>query len=208
LHSVLDPDRIEATLEHLSASGQSPLAEDSRRHAITALIDEAEQRLTQFKAALARGADPGVVSTWINEAQADLAKARTDLALLNNEVPAEFSRSDLTTVVTDMSALVRGLSTATPATKADLYRDLGLRLIYHDGSGEVDAEVSTAQACAKRGVRGGTWAPRGGSRPTSGRPGGGGARCARLRGHHRNVARRSDNAVILMRRWKANTPGR
>jgi hypothetical protein len=54
-----------------------------------------------------------VVSTWINESQADLAKARTDLALLNNEVPAELSRCELTTVVTDMSALVSGLSTAT-----------------------------------------------------------------------------------------------
>ncbi|HYX93763.1 MAG TPA: hypothetical protein VE823_01755, partial [Geodermatophilus sp.] len=117
---------------------------------------EAQQRLAQFKEALTRGADPGVVSAWINEAQADLARARTDLALLNNEVPAELSRSDLTRVVTDMSALVSSLSTATPATKADLYRDLGLRLIYDHDSGGVDAEVSTAQACAKRGVRGGT----------------------------------------------------
>jgi len=156
LHSVLDPDRVEATVEGLGTSGQGPLAEDRRRHAITARIAEAEQRLGQFKTALAQGADPGVVSTWINEAQADLARARTDLALLNNEVPAELSHSDLTTVVTDMSALVSSLSTATPATKADLYRDLGLRLIYHHDSGEVDAEVNTAQACAKRGVRGGT----------------------------------------------------
>jgi hypothetical protein len=38
----------------------------------------------------------------------------------------------------------------------------------------------------------GTWAPRCGSRPTGGRPRGGGARCARLRGHGRNVARWSD----------------
>jgi site-specific DNA recombinase len=58
LHSVLDPDRIEAAVEHLSASGQNPLAEDSRRHASTARIDEAEQRLNRFTAALAQGADP------------------------------------------------------------------------------------------------------------------------------------------------------
>ena len=125
----------------------------------TARIAEAGQRLSQFKAALAQGADPGVVSAWINEAQADLARARTDLALLSNEVPAELSHSDLTTVVTDMSALVSGLPTATPAAKADLYRDLGLRLTYHHDSGEGDGEVSTAQACAKRGVRGGTCTP-------------------------------------------------
>lgn len=72
-----------------------------------------------------------MVSTWINESQADLAKARTDLALLNNEVPAELSRCELTTVVTDMFALVSGLSTATLQTKAERYRDLGLRLTHH-----------------------------------------------------------------------------
>jgi hypothetical protein len=55
-----------------------------------------------------------------------------------------------------MSALVSGLSTATPAAKADLYCDLGQRLTYHHDSGEVDAEVSTAQPCAERGVRGAT----------------------------------------------------
>jgi hypothetical protein len=48
----------------------------------------------------------------------------------------------------DMSLLVSGLSTASPMTKADAYLDLGLRLTYHHVSGEVDAEVSTAEACA------------------------------------------------------------
>ncbi len=55
-----------------------------------------------------------------------------------------------------MSGLVSGLSTATPTAKANLDRDLGLRLTYHHDSGEVDAEVSTVPACAPRGVRGGT----------------------------------------------------
>ncbi|WP_222262785.1 hypothetical protein [Modestobacter marinus] len=65
LHSVLDPDRVEATVERLGTNGQSPLAEGNRRNAITARIDDADQRLNRFKAALAQGADPAVVSTWI-----------------------------------------------------------------------------------------------------------------------------------------------
>ncbi|MCU1605293.1 MAG: Recombinase zinc beta ribbon protein [Modestobacter sp.] len=62
--------------------------------AMTRRLTDSEQRLDQFRAALAHGADPAVVNTWINQAQADLARARTDLALLNNEVPTEISRAD------------------------------------------------------------------------------------------------------------------
>jgi hypothetical protein len=46
--------------------------------------------------------------------------------------------------------------TATATTKGEPYRDLGVRLTYHHGSGEVDAQMSTAQRCAYYGVRGGT----------------------------------------------------
>jgi site-specific DNA recombinase len=156
LHTVLDPDQVEAMVDHLATSNQASLVEDNRRGTITSRIADAQQRLEQFKAALTQGADPGVVSTWINEAQADLARARTDLALLNNEVPAELSRADLTTVLADMSLLVIRLSAASAETKAGLYGDLGLRLDYHHDSGELDADVNTAEACAKRGVRGAT----------------------------------------------------
>jgi site-specific DNA recombinase len=132
------------------------LVEDDRRRATRSRIADAQRRLEQFKAALTPGADPGVVSTWINDAQADLARARTDLALLNDEVPTEPGPSDLTTVVIDISALLSSLPTTTPAARADAYRDLGLRLTYRHDSGEVDAEVNTAHACAIRGVRGAT----------------------------------------------------
>jgi len=124
--------------------------------AITRRLTDSEQRLDQFKAALAHGADPAVVNTWINEAQADLARAGTDLALLNNEVPTQISRADLTAVLGDMSLLVNRLSAVSAETKAGLYGDLGVRLDYHHDSGGLDAEVNTAEAGAKRGVRGAT----------------------------------------------------
>jgi hypothetical protein len=67
---VLDPDGVETLVEDLSATDHGSLAEDSRRTAITRRLTDSEQRLDQFKAALAHGADPAVVSTWVNEAQA------------------------------------------------------------------------------------------------------------------------------------------
>ncbi len=54
------------------------------------------------------------------------------------------------------------------------------------------AHDSTAGDEPSSGVRGGTWEPGSGSRPTCCSRWGSGARCARLCGHCRNVARRSD----------------
>jgi hypothetical protein len=158
LHTALDSDQVEATVDHLATSNQASFVDDNRRQTVTSRIVEAQQRLEQFKAASTRGADPGVVSTWINEAQADLARARTDLALLNNEVPAELTRADLATVLGDMSSLVSRLSAASAETKAGLCGNLGVRLDYHHDTGERDAEVSTAEACK-------TWCPRGDLNP-------------------------------------------
>jgi hypothetical protein len=61
---------------------------------------------------------------------------------------------------------------------------------------------SPAAACPAEAVLRGTWTPRCGSRPTSVSRGGGGARCARLRGHGRNVAWPSDK---ITDRWPAGS---
>jgi hypothetical protein len=87
---------------------------------------------------------------------ARIADAQQRPALLDNEVPAELSRADLTTVLGDMSTLLSALTIAGPATNPDIYRDLGLRMKYRHETGEAEVEVSTAEACAERGVRGGT----------------------------------------------------
>jgi site-specific DNA recombinase len=113
-------------------------------------------RLVQYKAALGQGADVALVSAWINEATADLSQARFDLATVDSDVPRHMSRDELERVVSDMSLVVSRIAAADPATKAALYRDLGLRLTYDCDDQEVEAEINTAEACAKRGVRGGT----------------------------------------------------
>ena len=66
------------------------------------------------------------------------------------------SREELERVVDDMSLVVARIDAADPGTKAALYRDLGLRLTYDHDEQEVEVEISTAEACAQRGVRGAT----------------------------------------------------
>lgn len=70
-------------------------------------------------------------------------------------MPQDVNRDDLERVVSDMSLVVSRLAAAAdPATKAALYRNLGLRLTYDHDEQEVEVEVSTAEEC-------GTWCPRG-----------------------------------------------
>ncbi|WP_167760955.1 zinc ribbon domain-containing protein [Geodermatophilus sp. DF01-2] len=150
------PDRVNETLEALVGANEPSLAASTRRAVITGRLRDAEKRLAQYKAALGQGADVALVSAWINEATADIAHARLDLTTADSAVPQEMSREELERVVSDMSLVVARLASADPATKAALYRDLSLRLTYDYDQREVEAEVSTAEACAKRGVRGGT----------------------------------------------------
>ncbi len=150
------PERLDQTMEALAGASGPSLAESTQRAVVTGRLKDAEKRLAQYKAALGQGADVALVSAWINEATADLAQARLDLSTVDGAVPQHMSREELERVVDDMSLVVSRIDAADPATKATLYRDLGLRLTYDHDEQEVEAEISTAEACAKRGVRGGT----------------------------------------------------
>jgi len=150
------PDRLDQTMEALAGANGPSLAESTQRAVVTGRLKDAEKGLAQYKAALGQGADVTLVSAWINEATADLAQARLDLSTVNSAVPQHMSRDDLERVVDDMSLVVSRIAAADPATKAALYRALGLRLTYGHDEQEVEAEISTAEACVRRGVRGGT----------------------------------------------------
>ena len=155
LLGLFEPDRLDATLAALADANEPSLGETTRRDAIMRRLKDAEKRLEQYKAALGQGADPALVSVWINEASADAAQARKGLLVLNNETPRQIAHEDLVKIVSDMSLVVAHLQAADPTTKAALYRELGLRLTYDHESREVEAEISTAEAWSKQSVRGG-----------------------------------------------------
>lgn len=134
------------TMEALAGASGPSLAESTQRAVVTGRLKDAEKRLAQYKAALGQGADAALVSTCINDATADLSRARLDLATVDSEVPQHMSRDELERVVTEMSLVVSRIAAADPATKAALYRDLGLHLTYDCDGQEVEAEISTAEA--------------------------------------------------------------
>ena len=68
------------------------------------------------------------------------------------------SREEIAYVVTALSDLLAVLRQADPADKAEIYAQLGLRLVYHPGDQTVRAEahINPAQHWQFESVRGGT----------------------------------------------------
>lgn len=85
------------------------------------------------------GADPVLVTSWINETQAKRAAAQARL-----RKPAErrrMTREAITSLVTALRDVMQVLQDADPADKAEVYSRLGLTLTYHPEDKRVIAEA-------------------------------------------------------------------
>ena len=102
-------------------------------------IARCDQNLARYKAALDAGADPVEVAQWINTAKADRARAEGELRGVGTS--KRMTRQEITTMMTGLGDLARVVVQADPADKADLYRELGLRLTYRPQKQLVEAKV-------------------------------------------------------------------
>ncbi len=98
-----------------------------------------------------------MVTAWIAQTQAERARAETELRIIARTTPRRMSQGEITTLVTALGDIATVLRNADPADKAEVYRQLGLRLNYQPETQTVRAEVDLS---AHRGVivcvRGGT----------------------------------------------------
>lgn len=104
------------------------------------VIEEADQALARHRAALEAGADPQLVTRWMAETQARRAEALTKAR------PAarlrKLTKDEIRQLTVDLGDIRQTLINADPADKADVYRQLGLRLVYHPGKQTVRAETN------------------------------------------------------------------
>ncbi|WP_433493692.1 recombinase family protein [Micromonospora sp. CA-248089] len=156
LASAFAPDRLEKTITAMTDAqlGNQPSPAIA---AARATIAECDAKLERYRAALDAGADPSVVSSWIAQTQAERARAETDLHPPESAAPRRMTQAEIATLVRALGDIVTVLRDADPADKAEVYRQLGLRLTYHPQTQTVHAE---ADLSAHRGlmgcVRGGT----------------------------------------------------
>jgi DNA invertase Pin-like site-specific DNA recombinase len=132
-------DRLEVIVDALASQGFDP--DEAQASAVRSAITECDRRLGRYKAALEAGADPVEVTRWINAAKADRARAEEQLRGLGGG--KRMSRQEITAMLTELGNLTRLVVQADPADKADLYRELGLRLTYRPQKQLVEANVIT-----------------------------------------------------------------
>ncbi len=116
-----------------------------------------DRKLAQYRAALDAGADPASIARWITETEAERARLRL---LTRQAVPQQtMSKDEIAAIVNGLADLLAVLRDADPADKAEIYSQLGLRLIYQPADLIVRTEVNVVRAgqhWSFERVRGGT----------------------------------------------------
>ena len=165
LATVFLPHRLDDTIDLMAAAAapdQEPAAAAAR-----AVIADCNAKLVTHRAALEAGADSTLVTQWIAETQARRARAEAEIRTASKGPGARMSRDEIARLVRSISDLAAVIQQAEAEDKAEIYRQLGLRLTYVPAQATVRAEVTldptndkTPRSTSNRGemvrVRGGT----------------------------------------------------
>ena len=157
LAELFEPANLQATIDALAASFRpdTSLNDEAAAHARQRL-NELDEQLRRYRAALDAGADPAVVAGWIADAQARRAAAERQLCRRPTSKPDRMSRDHIEAIVTTLGDVVATIREAHPEDKAQIYGRLGLQFTYHPGERLVVVEASPAGLCTKPCVGGGT----------------------------------------------------
>jgi site-specific DNA recombinase len=130
LASLFTRTHLPATIKALAEAqeidvdpGRADMLEAARR-----TVADCDQRLAKYRAGLEAGMDPGLVAQWTAEVRAQRLQAEQQL-----RPPPEvrhLSEAEIAQLVGSIRDVVKTLSRADAASKAAVYRELGLRLTY------------------------------------------------------------------------------
>jgi len=103
-------------------------------------VAECDRKIARYREALDAGADPVVVAGWIAEVQARRAEAEAQLHQ-SQQTTGRLSRDQIRSLVEAIGSIRGVLARAEPADKAEVYKQLGLRLTYQPRPRIVRAEA-------------------------------------------------------------------
>ncbi|GAA2675609.1 recombinase family protein [Actinoplanes palleronii] len=155
LASAFSPTNIEHTITVMTDAQPADLTAKQKGEAQRAIV-VCDGKLKQYRAALDAGADPAVVTGWIAETRAERARLQRQIIKTPTGQPrmtAEEIR-ELVTAVGDIKAVIRA---AQPEDKAEIYRQLNLKLVYEPEMKTVCASVDLGahrgeNVCVRRGT--------------------------------------------------------
>jgi DNA invertase Pin-like site-specific DNA recombinase len=152
---AFDPARLRDTVESL-VSSQDREADRRRAEEVQAArrqVIDCDRKLAGYRAALDAGGDPVLVAQWIAETQKQKAAAQRRLDPV--AVGGRMSRAEVEDMLAALRDVALVLGDADPDEKAELYRDLGLDLVYDGSARRVSASLNADHVVGVR-VRGGT----------------------------------------------------
>jgi hypothetical protein len=95
----------------------------------TAQIEDANLKMTRYRAALDAGGDPEEIGKWIAEAKAQRLKAEAQRCQATNKTT--LTRQQVQELIDGCADIAANLRDADPVDTASVYRKFGLRLTYH-----------------------------------------------------------------------------
>jgi site-specific DNA recombinase len=147
------PHRLTQTIRDLAAADQTDAFEASEREQAARKIAECDAKLAQYRAALDAGASPVTVAGWIAETEAE--RASYEAGMRKAGPRPRMSEAEITAIVDKLADIARVRHDADPDDKAEIFRQLGLKLTYHPGRQLVKAQVEGPYWYSDS-VRGGT----------------------------------------------------
>jgi site-specific DNA recombinase len=156
LATLFAPHRLPETITAL-CTAQPDLDVDPTIRSAATVIEECDDKLARYRAALEAGTDPTLVARWPAEVQAQRAQA---LARSRHATGRRRMTTDeIQTLVEALGNIQTVLADADPQDKAEVYRQLGMQLTYEPGKQLVRAEVTLNPhswgygQCPRRGLR-------------------------------------------------------
>ncbi|GAA3477288.1 hypothetical protein [Streptomyces yanii] len=130
------PDRLSATIEaliHASAAASTAQPQTPEQAQARQAIKECQRRLARYQATLDAGADPTVVTRWINEAQRDKDAAQKKLdahPAIPRKKQSPLNAQQIRQITESLGDIAQRIQTAAVEKKGPLYEALGVTISY------------------------------------------------------------------------------
>jgi hypothetical protein len=144
LAGAFAPARLQDTITRLTASQPPANADDTAVRAARTRLADCDTKLAGYRAALDAGADPVVVTGWITETQNQRRKIQQQLATPRPAPTTTMTQEQITALVLQLGDITTALADADPTDRAEVYRQLGLRLTYHPEQHKVRVQAQPA----------------------------------------------------------------
>lgn len=131
LARAFDPDQVDASLTTFDAA-QAQKVEGPANNPLRVIIADCDRKLARHRAAIEAGADPVLITSWINDIETERRRAAAQLASspgreLGRDRPT-LTKTEIADLVGQLGGFLVILEHAAAPAKAEVYRQMGLRL--------------------------------------------------------------------------------